>query len=337
MGQATQLSYMMARVADISADLTQWRKWISKSFPGLEITSTEPNFHASADYARLGDVELFAMHTDAHHVRRRTTLNTTPGTLGASNTPGAPTTALCKLSLQITGHTLLTQDSRSCCLQPGDLALYVAHRPYEIDYPGAQHSLVMLFPESYLHLSPGQLAEITAVPISRDHGLGRVAIPLFEELTKNIEVLAGPHAHALVRSALNMVVTVLHEQVSSQRGGPAAGTLLFQRAVDHIAQHLHDPELTPTTLANHLFVSVRHVHSLFSDHGLTVAAYIRQQRLLHIHQDLADPRYAQDTVQSISRRYGLHDPSYVSKAFRAEFHESPREYRGRVLGRASSS
>src|SRR5699024_11659728 len=73
------------------------------------------------------------------------------------------------------------------------------------------------------------------------------------------------------------------------------------------------------------------LHMRFSAHKTTVGAYIRTRRLERIRADLANPLHKGDSIATISARYGLHDPSQVSRAFKAEFRESPSAFRTRVL------
>src|SRR5699024_5044663 len=138
----------------------------------------------------------------------------------------------CKLSLQLHGNSTLRQDGRECQLTPGDLALYVTHRPYELQYLQDQHSLVVLFPQCYLLLSPVQIVTITVRPVSRDHGRGRVMVPPFEQLADNIGVLEGRHAGALLRSAVNMLVAVFAYELD-----PQTENLLFEQARKSIDKH----------------------------------------------------------------------------------------------------
>lgn len=298
--------------------LKQWVEGAQESFGPLDITAPEPlTFRASVRTASLGEVKLFDMHTPAHSVRR----------------DPSPEDRLhggyCKLSLQLEGQTTITQDGRTCTLEPGDLALYVTKRPYRLDYTGPQRSLIVLFPQNFVHLSSDYMGLITASPVSDTQGLGKFAVPLFEQLAANLEELSGPHALALVRSALEMVITVMVAE-STQAGRQPSNTT-FHQALTYIEEHLGDPELGPTTIAEALYISLRQLHSRFAAHQQTVSASIRSRRLERIRQDLANPRYRGESVQTISARYALFDPSYVSKAFKAEYGESPSAYRARML------
>lgn len=297
----------------------QWRGFAAEFFAPLRMTfPPDQDFRADVHHVAVGDVHLHDMVTGAHTVTRSPELIE----------PDAA--RCCKLSLQLEGRSGLTQDGRQCVLHPGDLALYVTQRPYELSYTEPQHSLVVHFPASDVQMHPEQMRAVTARPISREHGLGTVAVPLFEQVARNMDLLHGPHAMNLIRSALDMLVTVLSSESLEDGDGPVEGTLLHE-AISVIEAHLDDPGLGPSRIAEELFVSLRQLHSRFAAHRLTVASYIRNRRLQAIRQDLANPLLAGETVHTISARYGLLDPSHVSKAFKAEYGESPSAYRARVF------
>lgn len=303
------------------ADLTlaQWRETINASFAALEITApVDSEFRADLTTVELDDVHLFDMTTSAHRVVRTAEM--------VARDAGE----YLKLSLQLQGRARLRQDGRECVLGPGGLGLYAAYRPYELVYDGPQHSLVMTFPRSVVQLIPAQLDLVTAQRIGQEDGLGRVAVPMFRNLAENMDLLRGPHASKLVRSALDMLVSVLSAEVV-EPAGAHAGDLLVQQATAYIADHLADPELSPGSIARALYVSVRQLHSRFAAQHLTVAAHIRAVRLAAIRAELVDPAHRDDTVHTISARHGLTDPAHVSKAFKAEYGESPTAYRRRVL------
>lgn len=209
--------------------MPQWREAITKAIGRLHLTAAdESSVRATLRSASLEDVHLFDMHTHAHTVVRDQQL--------AADAPGAH----CKLSLQIAGSATLIQDGRTCVLAPGDLALYVTQRPYELSYPQDQHSLVVLFPQSFVHMSAEQISQVTATRVSRDDGLGRVAVPLFEQLAANIDLLEGAHAMSLMRSSLDMLVTVLSAEAHAS-GRDTAENILLQQAMACIEENLHDP------------------------------------------------------------------------------------------------
>src|SRR5699024_6356372 len=167
-----------------------------------------------------------------------------------------------------------------------------------------------------------QGSQVTAVPISPDTGLGKVAVPLFEQLAWNLHILQGPHALLLAPSALEMLVTLLLESSKKQDALTDATQLLHQDWA-FIPDPLSDPELRPQMIADYFYVSLRQLHSKFSEEDQTISSYIRNERIRRIRQALADPTYQDETVQSISSRFGLTDASHVSKLFKQTYGQTP--------------
>lgn len=282
----------------------------------MKITTPVEDFDADVSLTHVGDIHLFDMHTPPHTVDRNASLIK----------PTDPPTY--KLSLQIEGTSSLTQYDREAILEPGMLAIYNSHVPYVLHYPGEQRSLIMQFPAEFVQVSPSAMKRITALPITKDDRLGKVAIPLFEQLAINFEVLEGPHAGTLLRSAIDMLIAVFSEELSSD--GPPSSDVV-ERATEYIDAHLSDSDLGPTTVAEALYISVRHLHSQFADAGQSVGNYIRLARLERIRRDLAHPNNANLPVREIGERYGILTAAHLSRVFKSEYGETPREFRKRIL------
>ena len=103
-----------------------------------------------------------------------------------------------------------------------------------------------------------------------------------------------------------------------------------------IQANLADPELSPGVIAAAHHMSLRSLHQLFHDEGLTVAAWtswsvsaprIRKRRLEGCRRDLSDPAQASRPVAAIAARWGFPNPCDFSRAFRAAHGLPPAEYR----------
>lgn len=314
------LGGIVSKVLQGSLNFEEWHVAAQQAFGTLHITTPEDksDFEVGLEAIHVGDIDLFDMRTPAHRVERR-----------AADIPAAEK-GYCKLSLQLEGSSILEQDGRRCVLEPSNLAVYFTQRPYVLEYPAPQRTLVMIFPQSFVNLPDSDLEKISAVPISRESGLGRVAVPLFEQLAGNLRALEDIYAIPLVRSALDMLVSVIASDLLADTDNTES---LNHQVRRFVAAHLADPELGPRMIADSLFVSVRHLHSQFSRGGETVGSYIRRVRLDKIRDSLADPRFASDTIQAIGSRYGLVDAAHLSKSFTARFGISPSAYRRSVLGK----
>jgi AraC-like DNA-binding protein len=98
-----------------------------------------------------------------------------------------------------------------------------------------------------------------------------------------------------------------------------------------IHQHLADPSLSPASIAAAHHISLRSLHQLFHDEGLTVADWIRRRRLESCRRDLADPALALRPIAAVAARWGYASGADFSRAFRAAHGMAPSEYRRSAL------
>ncbi|GAA2977763.1 hypothetical protein GCM10010519_10910 [Streptomyces lactacystinicus] len=91
-------------------------------------------------------------------------------------------------------------------------------------------------------------------------------------------------------------------------------------------RNLYDPDLSPAGIAAANFMSVRFLHKLFQPEGVTVGGWIRAQRLERCRRDLLRPMAGELGVAGIARRWGFVNSSHFSRAFRAAYGMTPRDW-----------
>jgi AraC-like DNA-binding protein len=307
-----------------SFDLNVWRSAIARAVVPLEIEELDDiAFQGRLSRTVLEDVSLFEIVATPHVVRR------TPELISDDDP------RFYKLSLQLAGSVVLEQDGRSTTLRPGDLAIYDTHRPYTLAFPQAHQAMVLMFPHELVDLPRDEVARVTATRFPSDAGLGRVINPFFVELGRNMDQLTGPHASRLVHSGLDLLVTMLSQELHRRLGPVTNPARSLEREVrEYILEHLGDQDLTPSSIAQAHFISTRHLYTIFSAEGRPVSAWIRSRRLERIRRDLVDPLFADRPVSWVAGRWGLPDAAHFSRLFKAEFGESPTSYRTRLLGEA---
>ncbi|RCG15223.1 helix-turn-helix domain-containing protein [Streptomyces diacarni] len=120
--------------------------------------------------------------------------------------------------------------------------------------------------------------------------------------------------------------------VTSGAGEAAAyRRALFVQIQSFVWQHLGDPGLCPDAIAAAHHISTRSLHRLFQSRGCTVSAWVRRQRLGRARRDLADPRLAGRTIQSIAATWGFPRPADFTRAFRAAYGVPPQDFRAGAL------
>ncbi|WP_405068574.1 helix-turn-helix domain-containing protein [Kribbella sp. NBC_01510] len=231
------------------------------------------------------------------------------------------------------GSSVVTQDGRQARISTGDFALYDTRRPYQVacavDRDAPSRLLTFMFPPSLLPLSRNQLPSLTATRFGATTGLGNLTSQFLLQLASNVDHYSPAEAARLSTAALEVLATRLaHELELDRWGAPEARRHALLTAVQaFIHQHLGDSLLTPSAVAAAHHISLRSLHQLFHDQGLTVAGYIRQRRLEQCRRDLADPALASRSVAAIATSWGFTNGADFSRAFRSAHGMPPAEYR----------
>ncbi|GAA4832384.1 hypothetical protein GCM10025787_09630 [Saccharopolyspora rosea] len=76
----------------------------------------------------------------------------------------------------------------------------------------------------------------------------------------------------------------------------------MRRIRGFIEDHLAAPDLGPARIAAAHYISTRHLHNIFREHGTTVASRVRARRLESCRRDLLDPVHADSGVAAIAAK-----------------------------------
>jgi AraC-like DNA-binding protein len=106
---------------------------------------------------------------------------------------------------------------------------------------------------------------------------------------------------------------------------PRLAPALARAAMGIADGRLADPDLSPTTLARELNVSVRTLHRAFTTAEESVAAYIRHRRLERARLELAAP-LGQLDVSEVAARWQFADSSHFIRAFKRRYGETPAQF-----------
>jgi AraC-like DNA-binding protein len=91
-----------------------------------------------------------------------------------------------------------------------------------------------------------------------------------------------------------------------------------------------DCDITPESIAQANGISMRYLHSLFQQSGMTVCKWIWERRLKATREDLLDPTMEKSRVSEIAFRRGFNDPAHFSRAFKERFGLSPSQLRSKA-------
>ncbi|WP_275560111.1 helix-turn-helix domain-containing protein [Streptomyces sp. 5-6(2022)] len=194
-------------------------------------------------------------------------------------------------------------------------------------------------PRTLMPQPAAQVDHVIGRPLSGRDGTSALLAAFLTTLTAGARSCTTADAARLETVLLDLVTAVFaHELDAVDHLPPEAHRRTLTLGIRaFIRQHLHDPALTPAVIAAAHHISVSHLHRLFQPERDTVAAYIRHQRLERIRRDLSDPAQRTIPVHRIAARWGLTQHTAFTRAFRARYGISPRDYRVQTLGSGTTS
>ncbi|WP_249998954.1 helix-turn-helix domain-containing protein [Actinoplanes sp. M2I2] len=247
------------------------------------------------------------------------------------------------LTCAVDGRLLLRQGDRSTLVGQGDLALCDGAAPFRVgdfrylDSVGHRSGrgcayLVVRFPRRKLTTPPELVQRLMVRRIAGDRGLGSVLVQTAQRMVEEGSSLTPLDSARLERMLLDLINAVVSNAIEStvDAAGSDEAAAVFLRVQGFVQRHLTDPDLSPDTIASAHSMSVRSLHRLFRTQGVSVAAWIRVQRLERCGRDLADPALRNRPIYATAARWGFRDAAYFSKVFRSAYHMSPQQYRERM-------
>lgn len=297
-------------------DFDGFEEAVSSSFVPLRVfTAQRKRFRGGLRTTEAEGLAFSEVIADAHEVHRSAELISQGGN------------GYFKLSLMLSGTSLLVQDGREAVLDAGDIAIYDTGRPYTLEFGEEFRNLVVMLPKHVLDLPEELVAEITATHLPRHTPLGTIVSQTFPHLPHAILGSPAITRHQLARTTAELVSALLTTTLGSDRIEKDPRHVMVRRVREYIADHLQDPDLGPASIAAAHFLSTRRLHGLFQGEATTIAALIREQRLERCRVDLLNPALADLPVSAIATRWGFTDAAHFSRSFRARYGASPRELR----------
>ncbi|WP_053352010.1 AraC-like ligand-binding domain-containing protein [Leucobacter musarum] len=301
----------------LAPDLGTFRSMVASSFVPLRVsTEHDGPFSARMISADADDVVFTEVAARPHLVER------TPETIADGGS------GYYKVSLLLTGSSILVQDGREVVMRPGDLSVYDTSRPYSLLFGEDFRNLIMMFPKDRVDLPIPFTEQLTAVSLGREHnGLAPVVTAFLSQFPAQLASLDSRVRAKLAHTSLDLMSTLFSSILDADPGQRDPHQILLHKITSYIETHLGDSDLSPNSIAAAHYISTRHLHSLFRQAETTVSTWIRERRLDRCRADLLDPVLQDRTVSTVAARWGFTDAAHFSRVFKAAFGLSPSELR----------
>lgn len=310
---------MEARASSVvrAHSLSEFSNAVSSSFVPLKISADRPEHFA----ARLASSQADSVHVTEVAARPHL-VERTPETIACGGS------GYYKVSLLLSGSSILVQNGRELVMQPGDLTVYDTSRPYSLLFGEDFRNLILMFPKDSVELPTALTEQLSAAALSAENpALTQVIAAFLGQFPDHLLSLEDRVRAKLGRTALSLIGTLFSSVLDAQPEQRDPHHLLVQRITRYIDDHLGSSELSPGSIAAAHYISTRHLHALFQGLDTTVSTWIRERRLEHCRADLIDPMLADRTVSAIATRWGFPDAAHFSRLFKTTYGVSPSELR----------
>ncbi|MFL4901780.1 helix-turn-helix domain-containing protein [Streptomyces sp. MMS24-I2-30] len=268
----------------------------------------------------LGAVQASAMSYSSYRTQR------TPKLIRASDPE------VLGISVTHSGPHVIEQNRNRAALRPGELLLFESSRPFDAYADGG--NILILFPRALLPLPTRHINQLICRALPGDQGIGRLLTNFLTHLAEDSTSYTPRDAARLSTVALDLATATLAHFLDREGDIPTDSRqrVLYARITSFIERHLGDTALTACEIAAAHHISVRSLHRLFHQHGVTLRSWIRGQRLERCRRDLADPLKRHVPIGAIAARWGFSHHADFTRAFRALHGIAPSTYRRLATG-----
>lgn len=233
------------------------------------------------------------------------------------------------------GAMELVRGKHRTIYEPRDLYVLDSSQAFELRAHNVQGLISCAgieVPKRLLPLPHGQADQIIGRPMSGGEGIGALLTQFLTSLTAEISTYRTDDGPRLGMVATDLISALFAHILDEDDSSPEARRrTLIRRIRTFIQQNLDDPSLTPRAIAAAHHISPSYLHRLFQDEQLTVAAWIRHQRMERVRRDLTDRTMHPTPIHAIAARWGFPRPADFTRAFRTAYGLAPSDYRRQAL------
>jgi AraC-like DNA-binding protein len=239
--------------------------------------------------------------------------------------------ALFMLCLQLDGVSVNRQQGRESILRYGDFHLLDSSRPYEVSFEQPNRMLVLSIPQPDLVRRMPNPESVVAIPMSGRAGfaglLSSLLCNFWQQRRTGDETYLSPRFSEAI---LDLIASAYATVTAASPESSSIAMARREQIRSYIEAHLHDPALTPGSVAKAVHLSPRRLHQLFEADGETLGAYILRRRLEECARAMSDVSQRSRTVTEIAFLHGFNNASHFGRVFRERYHATPSDYRRRA-------
>ena len=227
----------------------------------------------------------------------------------------------------IKGSYRLEQGGREVCLNPGDMTIYDATRPHQIDCSQNLTKLIITIPRVMMHARLPGVEHSTALRIPGNKGVGAVTANFIRNVLLQLDNINGCALSTLSEQSLDLFTLSLSSVNSQSYALSRSRSAVLQGIKDFVECHLTDPMLNTAMVVVGTGFSARYINDVLNDIDTSLMRYILQRRLERCGKDLLNLRHTNQNISEIALNWGFNEISHFSRTFKQKYGCTAKEYR----------
>ncbi|WP_024517974.1 AraC family transcriptional regulator [Bradyrhizobium sp. Tv2a-2] len=231
------------------------------------------------------------------------------------------------LIVSCSSRARLSQCGQEIELSAGDAIAILHSEPVTVTYLGGlQFGLAV--PRDALTPRVLNVDSHTMRPISRRTEALRLLMTYLKSALKEGALAAPNLRDAVVSHIHDLAALAISERAPlGESNASAVVAARHAAALDHIAVHFQNPELSLEVVADSQGISPRYLQRLMASSGTSFTGCVNELRLQRAFTLLIEPRGGARRISDIALEVGFSDISHFNRLFRARFGYSPRHVR----------
>lgn len=234
------------------------------------------------------------------------------------------------VSHQIEGVAHVRQGGRETEIQPNQIFFIDTSRPFEIETDEIRTRSIYLDSHFWQEIFP-EREMYTATALDCSQGMGFACKTMIDEIFDMNWDVGDRMMHRLAGCLANLLAVSIVTEKPLQGSYHGQATQTLDRIHEAIHNNLADPDLDCARIASEVGLSVRQIHTIFSNTGTTLMRHIWKKRLGRIAADLKKQELAGKPVSLIAFEWGFNEAAHFSRQFKAHYGMAPAKYRKMYL------
>lgn len=292
-----------------------WQHVVGELVGGIEVRDcATDNFYGGFALAAVGDLKI------GHFIGVSQTLHRKPDLIKPSDSDDY-------IVLLESNNTFQLEQGGRQHSGRGGMVLIDITQPYLSSHPEDLDVIDVFIPRAIMERALGPARHAAGLSIDASQPSFPVVAAFLRSLSEHGATLDAAAASRMSAIAVDLIASCFAEKIGHRPTRQTSGPAILCRAQAYIAENLGVPGLGMQEVAATLNMSIRKLHQIAADEGVSLVDWMWERRLLRARALLSDRANHAQSVGAIAFDCGFVDQAHFSRRFKLRFGQAPSEFK----------